>query len=715
MLRSVKRERRGWWLVPCILAGSGPAVAQGAAVMPEVEVRASASDSREMRRNSTAGKIIVTREELEALDAASVAELLSRLPGAGMFADMDSGGRGRGPSRNMPQILVDGQSMPGGGRNPAAALRLPVELIERVEIIRNSTPEFPVLGAGGVVNLVLRDVPNKAVRSAKLGLGSTDGEPSLRVEGQYGEPDGGDFGYLLSGAFSSRPNVGTSGRESSSYTAGVASGFLNESTRNTGRDNNLTLSPRFSWKLAEGERLTVSPFLTATENSRDSFLRRNQNGVSSSEANNDEGQRLSGRLSTEWKRTRPGGTETTARLMLQGERDDQERQTWRYDGSGALTSNSTETTTRREQEWMLDLRHKQAVFGDHLLTGAIEVRDSSSNDAQRRSGSVNSFNRADLSERRWVGWLQDEWQLSEKHVLTPGLRWQMLNTRIDDTQAGVTERSQRSLDPSLHYLWQLTPQWNFRASVAHNMKAPPTRDLSPFARATTGINSSSNPDRGGNSALNAEKLRSIELGVEHFLPNRAGTIGLSVFKREIDGYIQRLTQLDSASGRWIERPFNVGSAELNGLVFDYKTTLGALGLPQLTLRGNAAYTDVTLRDRVAGLGAGEGPRKSANLGMDYEIKDWRLTLGGNFNYVSALDRESSATVRQTQGARRQLDLYALHKLDRQLSLRFSAQNVTRETRRNSLEETDTSGSLVRSERDWVPGLATYMVTLEARF
>jgi len=129
------------------------ALAQNAApsgedrVLSEISVTAKKSQSQELRRNATAGKIIVDREELEALDASSMGELLSKLPGGGMFTDMDGGPRGRkrGPDRNMPQILVDGQPLPGGGRNPMAALRLPVELIERVEIIRNSTAEFPVL------------------------------------------------------------------------------------------------------------------------------------------------------------------------------------------------------------------------------------------------------------------------------------------------------------------------------------------------------------------------------------------------------------------------------------------------------------------------------------------------------------------------------------------------------------------------------------------
>ena len=115
------------------------------------------------------------------------------------------------------------------------------------------------------------------------------------------------------------------------------------------------------------------------------------------------------------------------------------------------------------------------------------------------------------------------------------------------------------------------------------------------------------------------------------------------------------------------------------------------------------------------VGGGQGPRKSGNFSVDYELPSWRLTLGGNYSYIGALERESSATVSQTQGARRQLDLYALHRLDRQFGLRFSVQNATREKRTGDIQEYDAAGNLVRSEGDRETGVATFMVALEGKW
>lgn len=700
-----------------LLTPAAAALAQtgeGERVLQEVSVTAKRNQTQEMRRNATAGKIIVDREELDSLGASSMAELLGKLPGGGNFADLDGGPRGRqrSPDRNMPQILVDGQPLPGGGRNPMAALRLPVELVERVEIIRNSTPEFPVLSPGGVINLILRDVPSQLTRSAKAGIGFSDGKENLRLEGQYGSPEGGDFGYLLAGAYNRRPFTGSQDTDAITYSGGTQNGRIDDHAQQSGYDDNLTLTPRFSWRLGNGDRLTLTPFLTHTATRRDSSLTHSGNTAVASEALAQDGGRSTGRLAVEWKHPGQGGNETTVRLMLQGERDDSERTTRRYDASGNLLNSQYDRTLRRENESLFELRRGQLVGDSHLLTGAIEWRDKRSDDDQWRLGG-GSDSTVHIAENRLVGWLQDEWQLSEQQVLTPGLRLQSLRTRVADQAFGNVEREHRSADPSLHYLWQIDEHWNFRASVAANTRTPQTRDLSPVVRQSSGINTSGNPDRGGNSALAPEKLRSIEIGIEHYLAERAGTLGLSVFDREIDDYVQRL--IADEGGRWVERPRNVGKAQLRGLVFDFRSRLAALGLSELTLRGNLAYTETRMLERAAGLGVGEGPRSSANFGVDYEIPGWRSTLGGNFSYASAVDRESSASVRQQQGERRQLDLYALYKLDRQLALRFSAQNVTRETRTDTLTEIDASGLLSRRETDRMPGIATYFLTLEGKW
>ena len=699
---------RRWWRVGAVCLGLTPLAQANDAVLQEVSVTAT-RDAQEMRRNATAGKIIVDRKELDTLDASSVGELLRKLPGTGLFADPDTGSRaprGHSPSRNMPQIVVDGQALPGGPAALGTALRFPVELIERVEIIRNSTPEFPSVGSGGVINLILRDTPPSRTLAAKLGLGASQGRTNARLEGQAGD-NLGAFSYLLSGSLTQRPSSGNRTTDETQY-ASQGEGQVHEVAHSHGQDGNATFSPRLNWKLGEYGQLTLSPFLSYSRLTRTSAVDSQGSGTASSshEDSHQRDVRSSGRLMAEWKLATPQLGETSVRLMAQGEREQSDRHAQRQDNQG--TRASQDTTLRHEREWLASLRHKKAWGEDHLVTSALEWRTRASDDRQDSSGTRASTSRAQTSEQQKVFWIQDEWQLAEQHVLTPGLRWQLDHTEVDDGQSTLRRAHQGWL-PSLHYLWQVDTQWNLRASASRNNRAPSIRELSPVVRIASGENSASNPDRAGNANLRGETLRVLEVGIEHFLPARAGTIGLSLFERRIDDYSQRLTLLEGE--RWVERPFNLGQARSRGLLLDAKAKLDSLGLPKLTARANLSLS----RTQVEGSILGDGPRKGGNVGLDYETPYTGLTLGGLFSYTSALDRDSSLTVRQQQDARRQLDLYATYKIDRQLTVRASAQNVTGEKARNQVWEYDSTGALKRQEVESRRANRSFLLTLEGKW
>ncbi|MEW6591985.1 MAG: TonB-dependent receptor, partial [Pseudomonadota bacterium] len=216
----------------------------------------------------------------------------------------------------------------------------------------------------------------------------------------------------------------------------------------------------------------------------------------------------------------------------------------------------------------------------------------------------------------------------------------------------------------------------------------------------------SNPDRGGNPALAAEQTTTLHVGVEHFLPQKRGSAGLNLYLRQISDAVQRRTQLEGL--RYVERPVNVGDAREASAVADFKTKLAAL--PALTLRGNVSTSRFTLDDPAA---RQESPRHSANLGFDYEHTPWQLTVGGNLSHSSRFTREANATTQLTQGARSQLDLYAVKKLDRTLSLRLTIDNLTRSGSRN--ESTEWSGgSVTKRETARTDGVRVVFLSLEGK-
>ena len=153
-----------------------PSAAAGAeSLLREVTVTGEAVSADEERQESATTKIIFERNDIEKIDAVTVSDLLRALPGVNLSLPPTDARRGRsGPSdRLMPRIVVDGEPL-GGPGGASATLRLPTELIERIEIIRNSTAEFPA-GPGGTVNLILREVPPEKTTTTKLSA-SSDGQ-----------------------------------------------------------------------------------------------------------------------------------------------------------------------------------------------------------------------------------------------------------------------------------------------------------------------------------------------------------------------------------------------------------------------------------------------------------------------------------------------------------------------------------------------------------
>lgn len=674
-------------------------------VLPEVSVTATA-DVQEERRMSSAAKMIIDRKEIEATDASTVAELLGKLPMTGMF--MEAGGpprRGQGgrqQNRNMPQILVDGQPL-GGGSNMGTVMRLPVELIERVEIIRNSTPEFLVSSPAGVINIILKDVPKQLTRSGKVTVFAADDELGVRADGQYGQSLD-QWGYLLSAAVDNKPQIGQRQTKINDISQ---NSIVKETTTRTGDDRSVSLTPRLNLKLANNQQIILSPFLSYNETQGEVTTQRT-NSTISQELDNNEGERLTGRLITEWRQQGQQNTEQSIKLILQSEKEDSDKTTYQSLQTGGQQT-SQEQTERTENEWALDARLKRIFLETHLMSAGLELRQKSTEEQQYKQQSLSNDSQVD--EQRMALWWQDEWLLSEQHTVTYGLRWQQIDNEINDSQQGLINQKDDIFAPSIHYLWQPNQQWNFRASLAQQQRPASARELSPVVRTASGVNSSSNADRSGNPLLANETQRSIELGLEHYLADKAGNISLSIFERHISDYVQRLTLLEN--GRWLERPYNVGDARLRGVSLDSKVQLQALQLPNITLRGSYAYSHNTLTEPVANLGSGEGDRQSANFGLEYKINN--LTLGTSGNYISAVDRESSATVSQQQGSQKTVNAYAAYKINKQFNVRLAVNNLLAEDRTDTLYEYDNQGHLKRIERDIMPTYANVILSVDGRW
>lgn len=192
--------------------------------------------------------------------------------------------------------------------------------------------------------------------------------------------------------------------------------------------------------------------------------------------------------------------------------------------------------------------------------------------------------------------------------------------------------------------------WRLRASYGEGFKAPTLFQLlSDF----------------GNPALNPERSRSYDLGIERGDRNAPLHLALTTFRRDSRDLIDFVSCFGSASGICVGRPFgtydNVGRARAEGVELELGARLGE------RFRGQAAYSYVRARNRDSGDDLARRPRHALTLAADWTTPWAGLALGSDLRLVSdsfddagnfvRIDGHALATLRASIPLGEALELY----------------------------------------------------------
>ncbi|MDP2008048.1 MAG: TonB-dependent receptor [Rubrivivax sp.] len=677
-----------------------------------IEITGGRENDTEQRRNATAAKIVIGREEIDKFGDATVGEVLRRLPGVTTPGAPGRGGgpRMRGLGGGFTQLLIDGQPIPRG----FSLESLTPEQVERIEILRAPTAETGARAIAGTINIITREGFRRRLNDLRLGFGVENGQITKGLNWTHND-SAGPLTYNVSGSlFNPRRE---NSNETRTTVTDLASGTLLEdrTARSVSQDKRIgaNLTSRLQWRLGAGEggsgdMLALTPSIFHTEASSqsrfslDQALRRpgtpglydNGQGSSDSAFTN-------ARLMGQW-RQRLGGV----RAELNGgggvwrSRNDSLRTEV---GSASTQPLRTLEDSSRSRQNSLDLKLKLSGLaggneagGEHSLVAGAEV------DAQRRTETRSSLQNgtpllADFGDNlqassvRLAAYAQDEWQLNPNWSAHAGLRWEGITTRGDAAQAGETRPSNRSSvwTPLLHAVWKPDPKGrdqvrfsltrSYRSPDLGNLIARPNinRDYDPLL----GPNIETAPDSAGNAQLKPELATGIDIALERYL-EAGGVLSANVFHRNITNLMRGVTQLETVSWspfeRYVRRMQNIGDATTSGLELEAKFRLDQLitGANAVELRGNLSL----YRSRVDSV---PGPdnrldqqaKASANLGADYRLRGLPLTLGGNVNWVPGtttrieFDQTTATTTKVVW------DAYALWAFSPTVGLRLLGNNL----------------------------------------
>ena len=719
-----------------------------------IEITGGREGDTAQRRQSTAAKIVIGREEIDKFGDATVGEVLRRLPGVTTPGAPGRGGppRLRGLGGGFTQLLIDGQRVPPG----FSLESISPDQVERIEILRAPTAETGARAIAGTINIITREGFRLRLNDVRVGIGIEDGRVTPGLNWTHNN-SAGNLIYNLSGSLFQR--LQTNNSDTRTTVADAATGVLLEdrTQRNLSSDERIggNFTGRLQWRLGEGgDVLALTPSLFHAQGKTNGSYTLSQAVQRPGRAvlydfgdSNTELSFTNARLNGQW-RQRLGAVR--AELNGGGGTFQSENQTLRNDfNTGGSRPARTLRDDSRTRQNSIDLKLKFSGVaggneqgGEHSLVGGFDV--DAANRSETRSTVQNGVpilsgfgDDLQASSLRLAAFAQDEWNINPHWSAQAGLRWEGITTRGDSASAstgtgGQLRPTNRSSvwTPLLFAVWKPDPKGrdqvrmsltrSYRSPDLNNLIARPTinRDYNP----DTGSNIETAPDRAGNPDLKPELATGVDIAVERYLA-QGGVLSANLFHRQISNLMRGTTRLENVSWspfpRYVRRMQNIGDATTSGLELEAKFRLDQLitGATPVEMRSNVSFFSSKVK-------AVPGPdnrldqqaKASANFGADYRLRGVPLTLGGNVNYVPGGTTRLEADQTVSISSKQVWDAYALWSFSPNTALRLLGSNLSA----RDFTTTNTNDSLIAgvtertSQRNVGPSFVNWQLRLELK-
>lgn len=719
---SLLRPRHLVVLVAGLCAQAGAQQSGTDGPVQQVEVKGQGYDAR---RDDTAARIVVKREEIVRYGDTAVADVLKRIPGVTVTTGNGRSTqiRMRGLGGGYTQILVNGERTPAG----FALDTLSPDMIERIEVLRVATAEFSAESVAGTINIVLRKKANQRQREAKLGyLLSSD------FRGPTFSTQLGDRGDKSSWSFSASGNHdGLSrdwgGFEENTRPDGMVDLYRSTYAQEKGHMNRLNLSPRLNWTLDNGDSLAWETMFNSG-----SFRNQGRPIVTTlvgrppqtpdlSTFGEFDDRTLKSDLS--WTRSMASGLKLDAKL---GAEWSSHKRFVRRSGLDAVGLPETEGSTLSDAHARgLNSTGKatRGMDGGHLLALGWDLRVNESSEIRVERDRIRVFAPGQLLDEgfranvsRAALYLQDEWTIGPQWSLYVGTRWEGVRTRVSGNAVELTQVRSSVLSPILQALVKFPAKEGkqadqLRLAVSRTYKAPELGAIVP-QRAEWENNSATEADYQGNPELRPELAWGIDAAWEHYWAEGA-MLSVSGALRRIDDYTSNRIYFDGL--RWIFTPVNDDRAVMRSLEIETRFPLKALvtGATAIDLRASVSRN----WSQVASV---PGPYNrmeqqiplSANLGLDY--KSGALAAGASVAHRRGGYIQVAANRGFYRIARTDLDAYAAWTFTPKAALRVALSNLLGEDNGFEPSYFDPVGGL--EKRRWhYPGGIKLRTTLEMKF
>jgi len=684
-------------LIAAAVLSATAAMAQESKEIQKIEVKG-AAQAYNPRRDDTASKIIVSSEEIKRYGDTSIGDALKRVPGVSVGA----GGRDirlRGLGNGYTQILLNGEKAPAGFNIESIA----PDNIERIEVIRAASAEFSTRAIAGTINIVLRDGYQMHDIQVKGGDTIEQGRHSPNVSVTLPGKSGA-LTYTLSAAVQvNHRHDHTSTHNTDTEAGGDVVKDQQLQSDSSGSTGHVHVTPRFSYKFANGDQLNFQPFLMhmKSHSGSDSTL---DQAIGSMPPEYNLAQQQSQNDMTflrgfgNWVHRLQGASKLDVRFGFGLGKSSADSVRYQFDNAGTLLNRFTDTDSTRDRSLNNGGKYSTPLGKGHLLAAGWDLEASHreqvrvSLDKNGTSQFADSGDNLTADTRRLAVFAQDEWDITPQWSVYMGARWEGIRT-TSDRSAGTVSNTSKVFSPLLHGVWKIPghEKDQLRASLTRSYKAPDLYSL--LARPTlnsiyplpTQANDPVAADRAGNPALRPELATGIDLAYERYF-NGGGMASIGVFQRHVSDLIRNVTTLEQVSWasvpRWVSRPQNLSSARSSGLELEVRGPAASLlpGLVSSSTRLDLRAAVNFYHSKVAAVPLpnsrldGQQPW-SATLGFDYKASSLPLALGANLAYTPGYLTQQTLAQSLDLSRNRALDLYAQWTFNPSVSLRLAATNA----------------------------------------
>lgn len=674
------------------------AYAEEPQTLPEVKVTAKQDEVSE-RRESNSQKVIVNRKEIDSMSVMTIADVVGKLPGVEIKGDMQ---RARGMSRDSVNVLIDGERQ--ASQVVLGSLgRLPSGDLERVEIVRGSSAEFG--GAAAItVNLVMKKALPKRSTEMRAGLGVRGNQ--LNETLAWTENGGaGNFAWSLPIGliWNNSPSDVKVSRQNS--TAGTRNVFQQDNANGITNLGHHSISPRMTWKDGS-DSLSVLPMLfwgPVSRNTQNSLTDYLNPALSSTRDTQENGLSRLLRLRMEGEK-HLGDAKLTLRTSLNNNRKTMDTHRTTVSAANVVTS-TADSTFSSDNEINTSLRWDQPLGEVNLIAVGAEYVKLSRHDTQNFNGVMSAPTAA---SRDGILWVQNDWSPQSSFTLTTGLRSESTTLKAD-----AASNQHQAWLPSIATRWEPLDKWVVRSSIGAGLKMPKVEEISNAAVPSIGVNTPVEADKRGNPNLRPERSVNFEAVVEHYLAENAGVLGANIYVRSTQDFTERRAQLEGA--RWVDRPYNEGSAQHWGLELDGKIKTDSVGWKGASLKSHLTLPHAQVNDTRLGITrmARDTPRYILSMGLDQSLPKLTSTLGVTVQHSALSETSIPLEQRAYTKARTQLDAFWLYQINKEFKVRLAGQNLlaANTVQQNIVTQAANEWQLNNTTR----GYRSFMLTLEGRW